>query len=114
MSPFAEWALSIWFSKKFWASEPVSVSLTQMDSFVLSCAWGRGTREEPLPSITPGILALSTTLALLVEKVRIIPTYRTEKQAYRTGQWGQLLALLTTVLEGPTPLNPFWNKVGQT
>lgn len=45
---------------------------------VLSCAWGRGIREEPVPTSSPAILAF-TTLTLLVEMARIVPIYRRKK-----------------------------------
>lgn len=50
--------------------------LCALDTNVFLCAWGKGTRKEPLPAITPGVLAFSTTLTLLVEKARVVPIYR--------------------------------------
>ena len=73
------WALSIRFSEcSGLVAEPGSASLTHIQYVVLSCAWGRGIREEPVPTSSPAILAF-TTLTLLVEMARIVPIYRRKK-----------------------------------
>lgn len=79
-------------------------SLCVPDTNVFHCAWGRGTRKEPLPAITPGALAFSTTLTLLVEKAGVVPIYRRKKQP-RRNDWPEqaVTSIFTTILKAPTP-----------
>lgn len=57
------------------------MSLIYIHYVVLSCAWDRGIREEPLPTFSPAVLAL-TTLTLVVEMTRIVPIYRRKAEIY--------------------------------